>query len=46
MADFVPTHRLTHAAALRMLAAGVAKTDEIGCKVSFALDALIGLDPQ
>jgi len=37
MADFVATHRLTHAASLKMLAAGVAKADEIGCKVSLAV---------
>ena len=37
MADFVATQRLTHAASLKMLAAGVAKADEIGCKVSLAV---------
>jgi uncharacterized protein GlcG (DUF336 family) len=37
MADFVPTHRLTHEASLKMLAAGVAKADELGCKVSLAV---------
>jgi uncharacterized protein GlcG (DUF336 family) len=37
MADVVATHRLTHAASLKMLAAGVAKADEIGCKVSLAV---------
>ena len=34
MADIVPTHRLTHAASLKMLAAGVAKANALGCKVS------------
>ncbi len=37
MADVVATHRLTHAASLKMLAAGVAKAEEIGCKVSLAV---------
>jgi glc operon protein GlcG len=37
MADIVATHRLTHAASLKMLAAGVAKAEEIGCKVSLAV---------
>src|SRR2546428_6653490 len=37
MADFVPTHRLTHEASLKMLAAGVTKANEIGCKVSLAV---------
>ena len=37
MADFVPTHRLTEEASLKMLAAGVAKANEIGCKVSLAV---------
>jgi glc operon protein GlcG len=37
MADVVPTHRLTHAASLKMLAAGIAKADELGCKVSLAV---------
>jgi uncharacterized protein GlcG (DUF336 family) len=37
MADVVATHRITHAASLKMLAAGVAKADEIGCKVSLAV---------
>jgi uncharacterized protein GlcG (DUF336 family) len=35
--DIVPTHRLTHEASLKMLAAGVAKADELGCKVSLAV---------
>jgi hypothetical protein len=30
MADVVATHRLTHEASLKMLAAGVAKAEEIG----------------
>jgi len=37
MADIVPTHRLTHEASQKMLAAGVAKANEIGCKVSLAV---------
>ena len=37
MPDFVATHRLTEAASLRMLAAGVAKANELGCKVSLAV---------
>src|SRR4029450_10801 len=36
MADFVATHRLTEAASLKMLSAGVAKANELGCKVSLA----------
>ncbi len=37
MADFVATHRLTHEASLKLLAAGVAKADELGCKISLAV---------
>src|SRR5437763_14470884 len=37
MADFVSTHRLTEEASLKMIAAGVAKANEIGCKVSLAV---------
>ena len=37
MADFVPTHRLTEEASLKMLQAGVAKANEIGCKISLAV---------
>ena len=37
MPDFVSTHRLTEAASLKMLSAGVAKADELGCKVSLAV---------
>ncbi|MEA2993018.1 MAG: glc operon protein GlcG [Alphaproteobacteria bacterium] len=37
MPDFIPTHRLTHEASMKMLAAGVAKADELGCKVSLAV---------
>src|ERR1700732_3768683 len=37
MPDFTPTHRLTHEASLKMLRAGVAKADELGCKVSLAV---------
>jgi uncharacterized protein GlcG (DUF336 family) len=34
---FVPTFRLTHEAGLKMLQAGVAKANELGCKVSLAV---------
>jgi len=37
MPDCVATHRLTEAASLKMLAAGVAKANELGCKVSLAV---------
>jgi len=37
MADFAPTHRLTHEAGLKMLQAGVAKANELGCRVSIAV---------
>jgi uncharacterized protein GlcG (DUF336 family) len=37
MADIVPTHRLTEEASLKMLAAGVAKANELECKVSVAV---------
>src|SRR5215217_5200194 len=37
MPDLIATHRLTHEASLKMLAAGVAKADELGCKVSLAV---------
>ncbi|MGH6784446.1 MAG: GlcG/HbpS family heme-binding protein [Sphingomicrobium sp.] len=37
MANFVSTHRLTEEASLKMLLAGVAKANEIGCKVSLAV---------
>ena len=37
MPDIVRTHRLTEAASLKMLAAGVAKANELGCKVSLAV---------
>jgi uncharacterized protein GlcG (DUF336 family) len=37
MADFVSTHRLTHKASLKMIEAGVAKAEAIGCKVSLAV---------
>jgi len=32
MADFVTTHRLTHKASLKMIEAGVAKAEALGCK--------------
>jgi len=35
--DFVATHRLTEEASLKMLAAGIAKANELGCKVSIAV---------
>src|ERR1700744_2192163 len=37
MPDVVPTHRLTHEASLKMLSAGVAKANALGCKVSLAV---------
>ena len=37
MPDFAPTHRLTEEASLKMLQAGVAKANELGCKVSLAV---------
>jgi glc operon protein GlcG len=37
MPDFVPTHRLTHQASLKMLQAGVAKAEALGCKVSLTV---------
>src|SRR6202049_2576546 len=37
MADFVPTHRRTHEASQKMIAAGVKKADALGCKVSLAV---------
>jgi glc operon protein GlcG len=37
MTNFVPTHRLTHEASLKMLMAGVAKANELGCKVSLTV---------
>src|SRR5262249_45805688 len=37
MADFVTTHRLTHKASLKMIEAGIAKAEALGCKVSLAV---------
>ena len=37
MPQFVATHRLTEEASLKMIAAGVAKANELGCKVSLAV---------
>jgi glc operon protein GlcG len=37
MADFIPTKRLTEEASLKMLTAGVAKANELGCKVCLAV---------
>jgi glc operon protein GlcG len=37
MPQFAVTHRITEEASLRMLAAGVAKANELGCKVSLAV---------
>ena len=37
MADFVTTRRLTHKASLKMIEAGVAKAEALGCKVSLAV---------
>src|SRR6201984_3515926 len=35
--DIVPTHRLSEPESLKMLAAGVAKANELNCKVSLAV---------
>jgi glc operon protein GlcG len=35
--DFVPTHRITHEACRKMIAAGVAKATELGSPVSLAV---------
>ncbi len=37
MADFVATQKLTHEASMKMLAAGIAKANEIGVKISLAV---------
>jgi glc operon protein GlcG len=37
MTDFIATHRITEAASLKMIQAGVAKANELGCKVSLAV---------
>ena len=37
MTDFVTTHRLTHKASLKMIEAGLAKAEALGCKVSLAV---------
>jgi uncharacterized protein GlcG (DUF336 family) len=37
MPDFVSSHRLTEEASLKMIAAGVAKANALGCKVSLAV---------
>jgi glc operon protein GlcG len=37
MPNFVATHRLTEEASFKMLHAGVAKANELGCKVSLAV---------
>ena len=37
MPDTVPTHRLTEEASLKMIQAGVAKANALGCKVSLAV---------
>jgi len=37
MSDFIPTHRLTEEASLKMIRAGVAKANELNCKVSLAV---------
>ena len=37
VSDIVPTHRLTHKASLKMIEAGVAKSEALGCKVSLAV---------
>ena len=37
MAAFVTTHRLTHKASLKMIEAGIARAEVLGCKVSLAV---------
>jgi glc operon protein GlcG len=37
MPDFVPTYRLTEEASLKMIQAGVAKANALGCKCSLAV---------
>ena len=37
MPAILPTHRLTHEASLKMIQAGVAEANQIGCKVSLAV---------
>ncbi len=37
MSDFVATHRITHAATLRMMTAGLARATELGALVSIAV---------
>jgi glc operon protein GlcG len=37
MPNFIATHRLTEEASIKMLQAGVAKANELGCKVSLAV---------
>jgi uncharacterized protein GlcG (DUF336 family) len=37
MPDIVPTYKLTEQASLKMLQAGIAKADELGCKVAVAV---------
>jgi uncharacterized protein GlcG (DUF336 family) len=37
MPEFAATHRLTHEASMKMLAAGVAKANALNCKVSLAV---------
>src|ERR1700689_1991270 len=37
MPDIVPTHRLSHEANLKMIHAGIAKADALGCKISLAV---------
>src|SRR6204780_2210296 len=37
MPDIVPTHRLSHEASMKMIHAGIAKADALGCKISLAV---------
>ncbi|HZS64415.1 MAG TPA: heme-binding protein [Xanthobacteraceae bacterium] len=37
MPDIVPTHKLTEEASLKMIQAGVAKANALGCKVALAV---------
>ncbi|MCC2098400.1 MAG: heme-binding protein [Hyphomicrobiales bacterium] len=37
MPDYVPTYRLTHEATMKMLAAGIARADELGVRIALAV---------
>ena len=38
MPNVVPTHRLTHKASLKMIEAGIARAEALGCKVLAVVD--------